>query len=111
MVSITLPLALAQTIIWASIFYLFPALLPIWESETDWSKAQLTGAFTIALISAAIVSPMAGRLIDAGWGRSLMLGGTLCATVCLVALSQVAMPLAVLWGVVWARPVHGRLPL
>ncbi len=91
MVSITLPLALAQTIIWASIFYLFPALLPIWESETDWSKAQLTGAFTIALISAAIVSPMAGRLIDAGWGRSLMLGGTLCATVCLVALSQVAM--------------------
>lgn len=90
MASITLPLAIAQTLIWASIFYLFPALLPVWEVETGWSKAELTGAFTLGLLAAATASPMAGRLIDAGWGRGLMLGGTACATLCLVVLSQVS---------------------
>jgi MFS family permease len=89
MALITLPLAIAQTVIWASIFYIFPALLPTWERETDWSKTELTGAFTLSLLLAAMTSPLAGRLIDRGYGRELMLGGTLLAIGCLMALSQV----------------------
>ncbi|MEP2555902.1 MAG: MFS transporter [Rhizobiaceae bacterium] len=87
---ITLPLAIAQTVMWASIFYIFPALLPTWERETDWTKTELTGAFTLSLLLAAITSPLAGRLIDRGLGRQLMVGGTLLAIACLMALSQVA---------------------
>jgi MFS family permease len=90
MVSITLPLAVAQTVIWASIFYLFPAFLPIWERETLWSKSELTGAFTLALFAAAAASPAAGRLIDAGYGRTLMLCGTSVSILGLLMLSQVA---------------------
>ena len=89
MALITLPLAIAQTVIWASIFYIFPALLLTWERETDWTKTELTGAFTLSLLLAAITSPLAGRLIDRGFGRELMLGGTLLAIACLTALSQV----------------------
>ena len=90
MALITLPLAIAQTVIWASIFYIFPALLPTWERETDWTKTELTGAFTLSLLLAAATSPLAGRLIDRGYGRELMLGGTLLAIACLLTLSQVA---------------------
>lgn len=89
MAMITLPLAVAQTVIWASIFYIFPALLPTWERNTDWTKTELTGAFTLSLLIAALTSPLAGRLIDRGLGRELMLGGTLLSIACLSALSQV----------------------
>ena len=89
MALITLPLAIAQTAIWASIFYIFPALLPTWERETDWTKTELTGAFTLSLLLAAATSPLAGRLIDRGFGKHLMLGGTLLAIACLLVLSQV----------------------
>ncbi len=90
MASITLPLAIGQTIIWAAIFYLFPAFLPTWELETGWSKTELTGAFTLSLLVTAAASPFAGRLIDAGRGRELMVGGTILSVVCLLGLSQVA---------------------
>ncbi|MEP1210009.1 MAG: MFS transporter [Rhizobiaceae bacterium] len=89
MAFITVPLAIGQTIIWAATFYLFPALLPTWEVETGWSKSQLTGAFTLSLLAAAVVSPLAGRLIDSGHGRTLMVGGTAASVLCLIALSQV----------------------
>ena len=89
MAPITLPLAIAQTIIWASIFYLFPAFLPTWEAQTEWSKTELTGAFTLALLATALASPLAGRVIDAGRDRALMVGGALLSVICLLALSQV----------------------
>lgn len=89
MAMITLPLAIAQTAIWASIFYIFPALLPTWERNTDWTKTELTGAFTLALLVAALTSPLAGRLIDRGFGRELMLVGTLLGIASLLVLSQV----------------------
>lgn len=99
MATITLPLAIAQTVIWASIFYLFPALLPTWEIETGWSKTELTGAFTLSLLVTAAASPLAGRMIDSGRGRELMNGGTLLSIACLLALSQASQ----LWQfyVVW----------
>lgn len=86
--SITLPLAIAQTVIWASIFYLFPAFLPTWESETPWDKTDLTGAFTVALLIAAATSPKIGRAIDSGQGKTLMLYGNLAAVILLILLSQ-----------------------
>lgn len=89
MTTITLPLAIGQTVVWAALFYIFPALLPTWELETGWSKAELTGAFTLALLTAAAASPAAGRLIDRGYGRHLILGGTVCVALGLIVLSQV----------------------
>ncbi len=87
--AIVWPLAIGQTMIWAAIFYLFPALLPVWEHETGWSKPELTGAFTLALLVAAVASPAMGRFIDNGRGKGFMLGGAVVAALALVALSQV----------------------
>ena len=47
-------LAIAETLVWAGMYYIFPALLPRWEADLGWSKAQLSAAFTTALVVSAI---------------------------------------------------------
>jgi len=70
------PLAVAETVVWAGFYYVFPALLPYWEAEFGWSKAALAGAFTVGLIATASAAPLAGRVVDAGHGRVMMTTAT-----------------------------------
>ncbi|GJL83323.1 MAG: MFS transporter [marine bacterium B5-7] len=84
---IVLPLASAQTLTWAMTFYMFPAMLLTWEGAFDWGKAAITGAFTLALLLSAIVAPLAGRLVDRGYGRLTMACSMVLAAVMLVTLS------------------------
>lgn len=84
------PWAIAETIVWAAMFYSFPALLLEWERSLGWSKTELSGAFTLALAVSAIMAPVAGRLIDRGWGRyvytlSALLGAAMLALLSLVS--------------------------
>ena len=83
------PFAVAETIIWAAIYYSFPALLLTWERDLGWSKTELTGAFTASLIVSALCAPLVGRLIDRGFGRFVFMGSMLLGAVLLCALSQV----------------------
>ena len=83
------PLAIAQTLLWAGLYYLFPVLLAAWERDFGWSKAELTGALTAALLLAALLAPFAGREIDQGRGRGVIISSTLGGAVMLALLSQV----------------------
>lgn len=83
------PLAIAETIVWAAMYYSFPALLLEWEKDLGWSKTELTGAFTISLLVSAAASPIAGRIIDRGYGRHLLTGSTCLGAALLLLLSQV----------------------
>ncbi|PCH80663.1 MAG: MFS transporter [Hyphomicrobiales bacterium] len=65
-------LAFAQTIVWAGMFYSFPALFTFWEAEFGWSKIELALALTLALIVSALLAPIIGRLIDRGYGRIVL---------------------------------------
>lgn len=91
---IILLLAFSQTITWAAIFYSFPALLPHWEADLGWSKTQISGAFTCALIVSAVAAPLAGRIVDAGHGGALLTASPLLGAVGLVLLSQATSPWA-----------------
>jgi MFS family permease len=84
-----LPLALAQTIVWAALYYSFPALMLTWERDLGWTKTEISGAFTLALVMTAVLAPVAGRLFDRGAARWLHPGGALMGAMLLVALSQV----------------------
>lgn len=84
-----IPLALAQTIVWAAMYYSFPALLPEWEQDLGWSKTELSLAFTASLVATALLAPMAGRLIDRGAARLIHPGGALAGAALLVLLSRV----------------------
>ena len=52
--SIVWPLAIAETIVWAAMYYGFPALLPAWERDLGWSKTELSLAFTLSLVVSAV---------------------------------------------------------
>ncbi len=86
------PLAVAETLVWAAMYYSFPALLLEWERDLGWSKAELTGAFTSALVVAAVLAPFAGRLIDQGHGIAVFAGGATLGAMLLGVLSLVTAP-------------------
>ena len=82
-------LAFGQLLVWASLLYVFPALLLRWEDGFGWSKTALTGALTIALLCSAVCSPKVGRLIDRGAGPVLLAGGAATGALCLLLLAFV----------------------
>ncbi|WP_425403789.1 MFS transporter [Hwanghaeella sp.] len=79
-------LAFGQTIVWAGMYYLFPALLLRWEDAEGWSKTTLTAAFAGALVMSGLFAPMAGRIIDKGRGAELMAAAAVLGAVMLSLL-------------------------
>lgn len=80
-------MAFGQTVVWATLFYVFPAMVLQWEAAHGWSKVQLTGAITLALLLSAIASPLVGRLIDRGAGALVLCGGACFGAVFLYLLT------------------------
>ena len=82
-------LAIAETLVWAGMFYSFPALILRWEMDLGWSKAELSGTFTMALIVSALAAPLAGYLIDRGFGRTVLIGSALVGGLTVAALGVI----------------------
>jgi MFS family permease len=83
------PLAIAQIFMWAAMYYLFPALFLVWERDLGWSKTELSGAFTLALVVSAVLAPGVGRIIDRGFGSRIFTGSAMLGSLLLVLLSMV----------------------
>ncbi len=83
------PMAIAQTLLWAGVYYLFPALLRAWEQDLGWSRTELLGAFTVALLLSALIAPEVGRQIDKGRSDIVFLVSTMASGVLLAALTQI----------------------
>ncbi len=82
-------LAVAETIVWASMYYVFPALLTSWEADLGWSRTDLSFAFTLSLVISASLAPFAGRIIDRGAGLLVFVGGATLGAALLLCLSVV----------------------
>ncbi|HUT41751.1 MAG TPA: MFS transporter [Gammaproteobacteria bacterium] len=82
-------LAIGQCLIWASLFYIFPALLLRWEQDLGWSRTELTAGITLAVCLSGLVAPIAGRLIDSGRGPETMAGATVLGGVAIFCLSGI----------------------
>ena len=97
-------LASAQIIVWAGMYYSFPALLVRWEQDLGWSKLDITGAITLAIFLSAIFSPFSGRFIDTGNGPRVMTLSTLVASASLFCLGFIDQILHfyILWGIIGA---------
>ena len=83
-----IPLAIAETLVWAAFYYSFPAFLPAWEADLGWGRAEISLAFTGALVLTALLAPNAGILIDRGYARQSFVGAIVAGIVLLVLLSQ-----------------------
>lgn len=79
----------AETVIWAAIFYSFPALVLHWQGEFGWSTTAAMGAFSLALAAQGLAAPWVGRAIDRGWAAPGFSLGTLGALAGLATLTQV----------------------
>ena len=98
-----LTIAAGQTMAWATLLYIFPALLLRWEQSLGWSKTLLTVAVSLALVMSACFSPLAGRMIDHGRGAILMAGSCCLGGVAIFLLSAVAEP----WQFMFLSAVTG----
>lgn len=69
-------LGIAQILAWGSSFY-FPAVFaePI-VAETGWSLGFVVGGTSIGLLTAGLISPQVGRIIDTHGGRPVLLASS-----------------------------------
>src|SRR5205085_11032855 len=85
-VSTVVLLGTAQTLAWASSYYL-PAMLAVpMARELGVSTPTVFAAFSLALIVSALLGPYAGRAIDRFGGRPVLMGTNVIFAVGLAAL-------------------------
>ena len=85
---VTIILGIAQTFSWASSYYLLAVLAEPISETIDISYLSVFGAFSLALHGAAVVGPVAGRLIDRFGGRSVLMASNFVFVVGLFLLSH-----------------------
>jgi MFS family permease len=82
-------LAITETISWGIIYYAFTVFIAPMETELGWSRAQLTGGFSLALLVMGGMAFPVGYWIDRHGPRLLMTVGSVIASLLVVAWSQV----------------------
>lgn len=81
-----LVLGVTQILAWGAIFYPPVLTVPLIAAERGWSMTFAMGGFSLALLSAGLVSPRVGWLIDRYGGHRVMPVGSLLAALGLVGL-------------------------
>ena len=69
--------------------YAFSVFLAPMERELGWTRAELTGAFSLAWLVAGLAAVPIGRWVDRHGARPVMTAGSVAATALLVAWSRV----------------------
>jgi len=82
-------LAVTETVSYGILYYAFAAFLVPMQRDLGFSAAQLTGAFSLALLVAAGVGILVGRHLDRHAPRAVMTGGSVAGVLLVLAWSQV----------------------
>lgn len=91
----TVLLGVAQTLAWASSYYLPAILARAIGQDVGASSSTVFGAFSVALLMAAVVGPFAGKLIDRRGGRPVLIASNGVFAAGLAVLSLAEQPLHV----------------
>jgi MFS family permease len=98
--TIAATLAITETISWGILYYAFSVFLVPMQEELGWSKATLTGAYSLSLLTAGIAAPFVGRWLDLHGPRLLMTTGSVLGVLLVVAWSRVDR--LALYYLIWA---------
>lgn len=92
-------LGTAQTLAWASSYYLPAMLAEPMARDLGVSSATVFAAFSVALIVSALLAPLAGRAIDLHGGRPVLVGASMVFAAALagMALAQGPVGLFAAW--------------
>ena len=80
-------LAVAQTLSYACLYYIFAALILAWEADLGWDRRLLALGPGIAIGISAVLAPLMGRAVDLGRGPEVMLAGAILGAVSLAGLA------------------------
>lgn len=82
-------LAATETISWGILFYAFSVFLVPMQAELGWSRGELTGAYSLALLISGLAALPVGRWLDRHGPRALMTAGSILGTGLLLAWAAV----------------------
>ena len=82
-------LSITETVSWGILYYAFAVFLIPMQRELGFSTAELTGAFSLALLVSAVAGVAVGRWLDRRGPRELMTAGSIAGTLLVLAWSQV----------------------
>lgn len=86
---IVITLAVTETISWGVVYYAYSVIITTLEAEFGWSRAEVTGAFSLALLVSGAMAVPVGFYLDRYSSRGLMTLGSIAATLLLLAFSRV----------------------
>src|SRR6266581_6174576 len=89
-------LGVTQILAWGAIYYPPVLTVPLIAAERGWSITFAMGGFSLALLTAGLVSPRVGLLIDRFGGHRVMPVGSLLAALGLFLLVHADHPVAYL---------------
>lgn len=87
--AITWALAITQTVGFGILFYAFSVFIKPMEADLGWSRAQTSGAYSVALLLSGLIALPIGRWVDKNGARLLMTLGSSLGVLLLVAWSFV----------------------
>src|SRR5215208_5071610 len=99
---LVITLGITETITWGIVYYGFTVFLPAMEAELGWSRGEMSGAFSLAILLSGVCAAPVGRWLDTRGPRLLMTGGSMAASLLLLALSQVTslVQLYIVWALI-----------
>jgi MFS family permease len=98
--ALALTLGLTAAVSYGVLSYAFAVFVTPMSEELGWSKATITGAFSVAQLVAGLAAIPAGRWMDRNGARGLMTLGSVFAAILLIAWSRVHSVMA--FYAVWA---------
>ena len=84
-----LTLGLTAMVSYGTLSYAFAVFITPMSDELGWSKAKITGAFSVAQLVAGLAAITVGRWMDRRGARALMTVGSVLASLLLIAWSRV----------------------
>ncbi|HEX2086730.1 MAG TPA: MFS transporter [Solirubrobacteraceae bacterium] len=82
-------LSITETVSYGVLYYAFAAFLVPMHEDLGWSTAQLTGAFSLAILISAVAGIPVGRYLDRRGPRGLMTAGAAAGALLVLAWSRV----------------------
>jgi len=97
-------LGVTQILAWGALFYPPVLTVPLIAADRGWSLAFAMGGFSCGLLTAGLVAPTVGRMIDRHGGHVVMTAGSLAGSAGLLALVHAAQPVTYLaaWALIGA---------
>src|SRR5215470_18519172 len=95
-------LGVTETISWGILYYAYTVYLTPMGAELGWSRGDLTGAFSLAVLLAGLAAIPVGRWLDRHGPRLLMSVGSIVASVLVLDWSRVAnlQQLYIIWALI-----------